>query len=200
MRRGKLHLWRWLFNAAAAASLLFGAAAVALGARSHWATDAVHVARGGASAMVITAQDGCLFQTGGRAERVEPLRVRRFSNPPADLLDGRRDANWKFWTGSKPRRLLGVITWGRADYGASAWDMSVLIPYWLLACLAVAAAPALLMISRRLRRRARQRAGQCLRCGYDLRATPQGGRCPECGTVTKRGGGDAIQLIPTASP
>ncbi|HEY7117413.1 MAG TPA: hypothetical protein VH475_12555 [Tepidisphaeraceae bacterium] len=31
------------------------------------------------------------------------------------------------------------------------------------------------------RERERKLRGWCPRCGYDLRATPPGGRCPECG-------------------
>src|SRR4051812_48964212 len=105
MHRPKLHLSRWLFNVAAAAALMFGVAAVALWARSRWADDGVYVQRGGVSATVMTPRNGCLIQwTGGHPERDRPLRTRRFTNPPDEMIRG----NWRFSTLSQPRQLLGV--------------------------------------------------------------------------------------------
>jgi hypothetical protein len=193
MRRGKLHLGRWLFNAAGAAALLFAAAAVALCVRSHWATDSVWVRRGGVTATVMTARNGCLFHwTAGESDS-GGRRWYRDSTDPDDMVRG----NWRFWTQSEPHRLFGVITWGRARYGVNGWGMSILLPYWLLACGAAAAGTGLLMMSRPLRGRARRRAGQCVRCGYDLRATPD--RCPECGAIPRPPHNPPMQRTATAS-
>ena len=179
MRRGKLHHRRWLFNAAGAAALLFAVVALALWVRSHWATDWVWARCGSVSATLMTARNGCLFSCAGG--RSDPYGRRWYcdSTDPSDMISG----NWRFWTGSQPHQLLGVITWGLGDYTAGEWGMSILLPYWLLACGAAASGAGLLMISRRLHRQERRRRdGQCIRCGYDLRATPD--RCPECGTLT----------------
>jgi hypothetical protein len=56
------------------------------------------------------------------------------------------------------------------------WSFGVYIPLWLLSF--VLALPWILVAM--IRRAYRQPAGMCVRCGYDLRATPD--RCPECGT------------------
>ena len=55
------------------------------------------------------------------------------------------------------------------------------VPLWFIALLA-AAGPAARFVRGRIRRR-RSAAGLCLRCGYDVRATPE--RCPECGTLAR---------------
>lgn len=62
------------------------------------------------------------------------------------------------------------------------------LPYWAVICAAVIA-PSLGLVSlvRHWLRRHRNLRGCCLRCGYDMRATPR--RCPECGWTVESGTG-----------
>jgi hypothetical protein len=53
-------------------------------------------------------------------------------------------------------------------------------PFWSL--LAVALLPTVMLLRRWNRQRLRRKRGQCLECGYDLRASTD--RCPECGNET----------------
>ena len=58
------------------------------------------------------------------------------------------------------------------------------LPAWFAAG-ATALLPGAWCLSWRKRRlrRCRSARGECLACGYDLRASSQEGRCPECGTL-----------------
>jgi hypothetical protein len=51
--------------------------------------------------------------------------------------------------------------------------------WWLILLFSL---PLIYTITKSLRHRIKP--GLCLTCGYDLRATPQGRRCPECGTIS----------------
>jgi len=55
------------------------------------------------------------------------------------------------------------------------------IAYLLALMTIVPVAQAIMLVRRQLRRMQRRRHGQCVRCGYDLRASM--GRCPECGAM-----------------
>jgi len=70
-----------------------------------------------------------------------------------------------------------VMAFGTPTRGWRA--RGVVIPYW--APLALFLVPPLAWTRTLLRRQGRGRRGLCVRCGYDIRATP--GRCPECGNA-----------------
>ena len=54
------------------------------------------------------------------------------------------------------------------------------LPFWFVFSL-FATYPAVAFIRGPLRRYRRRKRGRCVKCGYDLRGTPE--RCPECGVV-----------------
>jgi hypothetical protein len=72
-----------------------------------------------------------------------------------------------------------LVTVGR---GGKWTDWGVVMPFWLvIPSLGVLPAVCGFRIYRRQQDLRRSKLGHCVRCGYDLRATP--GRCPECGTA-----------------
>lgn len=182
-----------LFTLASALSLLMCAATVVLWVRSHWHQDVVERIEsfhppwfqepGNEKDLTLdaTSIDGVLL--------IEWLR---FS--PTDLRT-QQNVSYKWICYSAPMdgpflprgilRAKGMphcisagpygVTYGDWLYG---WRFSLLIPHWLLASVLLLA-PAGLFWTRFLKR-VRPRTGCCLRCDYDLRATPS--RCPECGT------------------
>ncbi len=83
------------------------------------------------------------------------------------------------------RRSAHFLGFGFAHQSSPYRADVYVAPHWSLALL-FAALPAVRLRSmlRTRRQNRRNRAGLCQHCGYDLRATPQGGRCPECGHAT----------------
>jgi hypothetical protein len=78
------------------------------------------------------------------------------------------------YAGGYDSRRLGFSDESLKFDGGSSY--AIVAPAWFWTIM-TAILPAIWII-RRLRRR---RPGTCIKCGYDLRATPD--RCPECGTT-----------------
>jgi hypothetical protein len=97
--------------------------------------------------------------------------------------------------GNYPYGVQSLARWDRAGVSYHRWDMTAgrtpqspvlgqftevhVSPEWPL-LISLALASLCVILGLRGRRGPRDRR-KCLKCGYDLRATPQ--RCPECGSV-----------------
>jgi hypothetical protein len=89
---------------------------------------------------------------------------------------GWRFAGFEYFRSSRRYVSTGAMT-------AWIWGFLVVgVPLWLLTVL-LAVPPVAWLIRHRSARR-RKRAGLCPGCGYDLRASREFGRCPECGRAT----------------
>jgi hypothetical protein len=112
---------------------------------------------------------------------------------PLLLIAQSRDAQWQFegsWSSRPPQDfpatggslpLWGFDTWtvNERGLGHRGLGAGLNIAYWLL--LLLCSVPLDLWVIATMFGRRRLGRGRCVRCGYDLRATPD--RCPECGHV-----------------
>ena len=176
-------MFRRLFTVLSALSLLLCVAAGVLWVRSYFDGDAVAYGRS-RSAQEIAFANGQLFYWRWTTDDTTLIRrvLRRGVSygrgvpPRANLLPG----GTVTFTLSTPGGHIARHDLTEPPLSGTIWYAR--LPCWQLA-LATALLPAThLYRYRRSVRRDRRRAGLCVRCGYDHRATP--GRCPECGTVS----------------
>jgi hypothetical protein len=125
------------------------------------------------------------------ADGIDATRAERyFFDPTAErntlpfegvngLLTSLRDGSL-FGLPVRTTRVAGVELYS-GDPGNGRGYRAVMVPVVYLVAMA-ALLPALWLTST-LRRRRRAATGRCTACGYDLRGTRAGGRCPECGAT-----------------
>jgi hypothetical protein len=158
---------RWIFNFAAALSLLLCCATLALWLRSLSQTDEI---------CLIDGRQRVAYCAETRPGR---LRLERSS----DIYLTSPHADWRIKHYSSHHWDIGWVR-GIAGFACGHpnrhlwWSVT---PLWFWAILS-AIAPTY-HISAVLKTHRRKRRGHCPTCGYDLRATPD--RCPECGTLAE---------------
>jgi hypothetical protein len=169
---------RRLFKFAAAVSVVLCAATVALWVRSYYVYETL--------VWETQLNNGLLTVQGYsvRGRFVASYSRRLVSRPKTRFPRWHHATFDSTYLTSVPTRgdgspALRFITY-RDGTPAWWWGWAVAVPDWLVV-LILSVLPTLRMRAAVISGR-RSRRGLCPSCGYDLRATPTGGRCPECGT------------------
>jgi hypothetical protein len=163
--------------------------------RSHRVTDQfsyvraiVHASQAAELGWIIESHRGQVRIT--RAQRFYGIRHPVLVDGPVTGWHHRADAiktasRWRVGVPQYRNRLeipgLALATPPPADAAGSRRVIVVGFAWWVPCVLA--GVIALLSLIAPARSRRRRRHGLCPTCRYDLRATPVGSRCPECGTL-----------------
>jgi len=195
---GMKHLFRIIFKAATALSLLLCVGTIALWVAAWnwphiWVTELAEAPTPSMWRNESLEQATSLLVARGGLE----CRIYRMSGKPTGSLGPRT------WNGSAVQtpqlpteHLSRPSIWNRCGFlfesftpggsyfyshgGRQARGYLLQVPIWSL--LVLTGLLPFSWLARRWMARRRQKAGVCPLCGYDLRATPD--RCPECGTNT----------------
>lgn len=121
------------------------------------------------------------FKPDGALDFTIPLAHRPLTS--TELASGQDhfvEYEWSAAGARVAKQVFVLFTDGGRPNGNGLTQLVFAVPYWLLA---IAASVLPIWFWFRVRRqivmRRRAAAGQCVGCGYDVRATPE--RCPECG-------------------
>ncbi len=205
---------RNLFNFFAAASLLVSVAALSL-----WIRGALSPVRYDRRELNETGSRRDFVSLGGGVVAVSVLRERPDAPLSLDEIVRIRDRESRLARispSTMARQALGERPWSRMPATAPAKDDILLYSFasrvtrlsrsevsqWSLRfrlwpVVVFGAVMPGVWVGRRMRQTRRVGMGQCVFCGYDMRATPN--RCPECGTVPQPPHNPAMQRTATAS-
>ena len=189
---------RWLLKLLAAALLLVPAATLLLWVTGGEWLGIIRIPRGPSKQIILAARGGGWFvvtQTVNQPADGSWVATMRGPGEMFITSDGRKIAQVEVAEYFTPYPAFGrpvvrngtgprlSFTVGDGATGtcmvSSTW---LVVPHWLTSVICIMPLTAWLVLQRRRRReRWRVRRGLCVRCGYDLRASPD--CCPECGAA-----------------